>query len=217
MRTSLRNGIRTALRARGRAVLFTLLLVVLTAGLSLGLGMWAYCHGTLAAMDRAYTSVALVEYPGSGYPDRNAADDQARTLAEATDSGAIAALPGVERWEPTDRTLARLADYQRRTGQIPYEKSGVVVAENFSPMYRDMYGLVPEEELAENCVIEVTYIDDGYTYPQAEIFRVSGLPDLVVPCYYQSEGEFWSWMRWGRCPPWTPASWWSPTTLLGRG
>lgn len=217
MRTSLRNGIRTALRARGRAVLFTLLLVVLTAGLSLGLGMWAYCHGTLAAMDRAYTSVALVEYPGSNYPDRNAADDQARTLAEATDSGAIAALPGVERWEPTDRTLARLADYQRRTGQIPYEKSGVVVAENFSPMYRDMYGLVPEEELAENCVIEVTYIDDGYTYPQAEIFRVSGLPDLVVPCYYQSEGELLELDEMGEMSAVDPSQLVEPYYIIGEG
>ena len=218
MRTSLRNGIRTALRARGRAVLFTLLLVVLTAGLSLGLGMWAYCHGTLAAMDRAYTSVALVEYPGSGYPDRNAADDQARTLAEATDSGAIAALPGVERWEPTDRTLAGLAGYQRRTGQIPYEKSGVVVAENFSPMYRDMYGLVPEEELAENCVIEVMYIDDmGYAYPQTEIFRASGLPDLVVPCYFHYDGKLMEWDETGERSAVDPSQLVEPYYIMGEG
>ena len=47
----IRNGIRSTLRARGRTILFTLLILLLTVALALGLGLWAYCAQTLAAMD----------------------------------------------------------------------------------------------------------------------------------------------------------------------
>lgn len=52
----LRNGVRSTLRARGRTVLFTLLIWLLTVSLALGLGMWAYCAQALAAIDESYTS-----------------------------------------------------------------------------------------------------------------------------------------------------------------
>lgn len=49
----LRNGVRSTLRARGRTVLFTLLIWLLTVSLALGLGMWAYCAQALAAIDES--------------------------------------------------------------------------------------------------------------------------------------------------------------------
>lgn len=48
----LRNGVRSTLRARGRTVLFTLLIWLLTVSLALGLGMWAYCAQALARYRR---------------------------------------------------------------------------------------------------------------------------------------------------------------------
>ena len=54
----LRNGILSTVRSRGRTVLFTLLIFLLTLSLSLGLGLWSYCAQTLAAMDATYTSIA---------------------------------------------------------------------------------------------------------------------------------------------------------------
>lgn len=74
MKMIVRNGILSNLRAKGRTALFTLLILTLTVSLTLGLGMWSYAAGTLASMDRAYTSVALVEHMGERYPDGNAPD-----------------------------------------------------------------------------------------------------------------------------------------------
>lgn len=74
----LRNGILSTVRSRGRTVLFTLLIFLLTLSLSLGLGLWSHCAQTLAAMDATYTSIALVEYKGENYPDQYAADESAR-------------------------------------------------------------------------------------------------------------------------------------------
>lgn len=92
-----RNGVRSTLRARGRTILFTLLILLLTLALDLGLGMWAYCAQTLAAMDESYTSIALVEYMGEDYPEADVADEYARQAAQALDGSAVSALGGVER------------------------------------------------------------------------------------------------------------------------
>ena len=70
----IRNGIRSTLRARGRSMLFTLLIFVLTLTLSLGLGAWAYSSALLNQMEEGYTSIALVEYLGQDYPDQDIGD-----------------------------------------------------------------------------------------------------------------------------------------------
>lgn len=128
----LRNGVRSTLRARGRSVLFTLLILLLTLALGLGLGMYAYSAATLADMDARYTSVALFEYMGALYPDADAADDSARAAAQALDPAALAAVPGVTLWEPTDQTLASLEGYERASGPYPWESAAVLTAYSFS-------------------------------------------------------------------------------------
>lgn len=143
----IRNGVSSTLRARGRTVLFTLLILVLTLTLTLGMGMWAYCARMLAAMDESYTSIALVEYMGADYPDANAADEFARSAAEGLDGGAISGLDGVELWEETDRTLALLEGYRRPDRQAPYKDSGVIVVSGLAPSYRMARGEADEEEL----------------------------------------------------------------------
>lgn len=148
----IRNGIRSTLRARGRTILFTLLILLLTVSLALGLGMWAYCAQTLAAMDESYTSVALVEYMGEDYPEQDAADQYARQAAQALDGAAIAAIGGVELWEESDQALAALSGYQRDMGVIPYEDSAVVVAANLSPM-SVIQSTVTEDDLSCQAVL----------------------------------------------------------------
>ena len=130
-----RNGVRTVLRARRRAVLFTALILLLTLTLSLGLGMWSYCRETLAEMDETYTSVALLEYLGQDYPDGSVADENARQAASALDDAAIAALDGVERWERNDRALAAMDGYLRSSGEIPYGDQAVLAIFNLIPRY----------------------------------------------------------------------------------
>lgn len=150
-----RNGIRSTLRAKGRTALFALLILALTLSLALGLGMWAYSGEMLARCDEGYTSIALVEYMGSGYPDGNAADPYVRQAADLLDGGALAALDGVERWEANDRALAAAEGYERQAGIIPYENSAVLEGIQFRPMYETQWTQMSREELPEEfCAID---------------------------------------------------------------
>ena len=130
----IRNGIRSALRARGRAALFALLILTLTLALTLGMGLWVYCAQLLARFDETYTSIVLAEYIGEDYPDADAADEETRRALSALDDRAIAGVEGVTLWERTDSSLAALAGYIRPSGQAPYKDYGVLVASNLSPL-----------------------------------------------------------------------------------
>ena len=179
-----RNGVRSTLRARGRSVLFTLLILLLTLALTLGLGMWSYCARTLAAMDSQYTSVALVEYMGQNYPDADTADDYTRQAAQALDGDAIAAIDGVELWESTDQTLAALSGYERTGGGIPYQDYGVMVVSDLSPIYEDGIQWQPDTFRLPDTVCGVTDIAT-----LATTYYAPGLEPLEVPRYFYDAGE----------------------------
>lgn len=120
----IRNGLRTALRAKGRTVLFGLLIFALTLILSLGAGLWGACAQLLRAMDGTYCSVAVAEYMGEAYPDANAADEAARAAQASLDAGALCAVPGVTLWENTDESAVWLEGYTRAQGEMPAFGSG---------------------------------------------------------------------------------------------
>ena len=176
----IRNGVRSTLRARGRTVLFTLLILLLTVALALGLGMWAYCAQTLAAMDESYTSVALVEYMGEDYPETDTADEYARQAAQALDGAAVAAIDGVELWEESDQALAALAGYQRDLGAIPYKDYAVVVATNLSPM-------TPTQSFVTEADLSCRAIQDGEL---VSLYGPDGELQAQVP--YYEYGVDWS-------------------------
>lgn len=180
----LRNGVRSTLRARGRTVLFTLLIWLLTVSLALGLGMWAYCAQALAAIDESYTSIALVEYMGDDYPEPDKADDQARQAAQALDGATMADIDGVTLWETSAQTLAALSGYERREGAIPYEDYGVVVVSNLSPMYEDGIQWQPDTFRLPDTVCGVTDIAT-----QATTYYAPGLEPLEVPRYFYDAEE----------------------------
>lgn len=109
----LRNGILSTLRAGWRTALFSVLILFMCLSLTLGAGMWAYCDGQLKQLDSAYTSIALVEYMGAGYPEENAADPYARAALAALDLEQLHRIPGVKLWESQDSTLAYVEGYKR--------------------------------------------------------------------------------------------------------
>ena len=154
----LRNGILSTVRSRGRTVLFTLLIFLLTLSLSLGLGLWSYCAQTLAAMDATYTSIALVEYKGENYPDQYAADESAR--AAFSQLGDYSQVQGVELWEPTQRGMVLTDGYQRPDGTIPYEDKMVVSVFQLSEVFAFQECSAQLEDLPEEYLI---YSDDRCT------------------------------------------------------
>ena len=154
----LRNGILSTVRSRGRTVLFSLLIFLLTLSLSLGLGLWSYCAQTLAAMDATYTSIALVEYKGKNYPDQYAADESAR--AAFSQLGDYSQMQGVELWEPTQRGMVLTDGYQRPDGTIPYEDKMVVSVFQLSEVFAFQECSAQLEDLPEEYLI---YSDDRCT------------------------------------------------------
>ena len=132
--TSVRYGIRTALRAKGRTRLFALLILILTLALVLGVGIWSYCAQLLERFDETYTSIVLAEYMGEDYPDENAADEMARSAFAALDDEAITAVDGVTLWERTDSAMLLLEGYKRSGSSTPSGSYGVIVASNLFDM-----------------------------------------------------------------------------------
>ena len=194
----IRNGVNSALRARRRAALFFALILLLTLALSLGLGMWSYCSRALEALDKSYTSIAVVEYMGEDYPDADAADEYARQAARTLDGNAVASLDGVELWEAADQALGSLAGYRRSRGAIPWEDFAVAVVSSLSPLSRS--GIQWQDsgfQLPEACVVINAVSMDMTCY-------VSGLPPLVIPNYVSTGGVFYRYVerngQWGMEP-----------------
>lgn len=181
----MRNGIRSTLRARGRTALFTALILILTVFLTLGLGIWAYCALTLSEMDKNYKSIALVEYMGEDYPEKDLADEAARQAAKDLDGEAMGALKGVSLWEDADQTLASLDGYERTGGYIPYESYGVLQVSNFRPLYEPGTEWVADESrLPETCILINTVTEERTYY-------APGLEPFFVARYIKIDGEYY--------------------------
>ena len=147
----IRNGILNTVRARGKTVLFTLLIFILTLSLSFGLGLWSYCAQTLQVMDETYTSIAVVEYMGEEYPEEYVADDAARQALDQLPD--YSQVPGVELWETTRWGTALSDGYQRRGSTIPYEDMMVVSVFNLVPQQAMVWGPLPTNELPSTYIL----------------------------------------------------------------
>lgn len=144
-------GIRSALRAKGRSILFAALIIFICLTLTLGMGMWYYCGGQIEILDESYSSVAILEYMGADYPNENAADSYVRAAAEKLDTEAIEDLSGVEFIEENDRTLGYIDGYIPDT-LAPYEDYAVIEFIQFSENLTDGVVYCSKEEFASEYV-----------------------------------------------------------------
>ena len=147
----IRNGILSTVRSKGKTVLFTLLIFVLTMSLGLGLGLWSYCTLTLQSMEETYTSIAVVEYMGDQYPEEYVADEAAREALNQL--GDIDQVPGVELWETTSWGMALTDGYQRRGSTVPYENQLVVAVFNLVAKQEQVWGVLPSNDLPDNYLL----------------------------------------------------------------
>lgn len=147
----IRNGILNTVRAKGKTVLFTLLIFILTLSLSFGIGLWSYCAQTLQVMDETYTSIAVVEYMGEQYPQEYVADDAARQAMEQLED--YSQISGVELWEATSWGTALSEGYQRNGSTIPYEDQVVVAVFNVVPQQELVWGPLPSNDLPSSYIL----------------------------------------------------------------
>lgn len=183
----IRNGIFSTVRAKGKTVLFALLIFILTLSLSFGLGLWSYCTQTLRMMDESYTSIAVVEYMGENYPEEYVADELARQAMEQL--GDFSQIPGVKLWETASWTTALSNGYQRSGSTIPYEDQMVVAVFNLVPQQELVWGPIPSKELPASYILfygdVVTINVNGKVWEKIPFFHplsqdedTSQLPDV---------------------------------------
>ena len=128
----IRNGIKSILRERGRTVLFSLLIMLLTVTMILSLSVLLYTTAVKNACNKAYRSIALVEYMGSEYPNEDEPDAAAREAAAKLKDEEILAIPGVNGWTRGSTAFASVEGYGRRSGVMPYKNRSVIVVSQVS-------------------------------------------------------------------------------------
>ncbi len=174
-----RNGVNSTLRARKRSILFTFLIFLLTVTLTLGISLRVYCGQLLLQMEDSYTSVAIVEYLGSDYPDRNAADPYARDALESLNSINFAEIPGVKSFETSDRTLAVIDGYTRYNGDVPYPNSAVLECMSFVPNYENGTVAYTQDQLTDAYIAR----SDGFGVNKAKVHLPGGISSDWIPFF----------------------------------
>lgn len=128
----IRNGIKSILRERGRTVLFSLFIILLTVAMILSFSVLLYSNAVMDACDDAYRSIALVEYMGSEYPSGDVPDANARAAAEQLANASIHTIPGVTAWTSGSTAFATTEGYERYSGTMPYRNRAVIIVNQVS-------------------------------------------------------------------------------------
>lgn len=123
---AIKNGLRGVWRSPGKALLFFFLISILTALLALGGSVYDAVAGYLADCDDYYRTIGVLEYMGQEYPDSAVYDHNLETALPGLDQRALAALPGVQSWEPSHTALGIVPGFQR-TDPYLYDKNQAVL------------------------------------------------------------------------------------------
>jgi len=125
-----RNSILSILRSKGKTTLFTLFIFTLTLALALGVCVWASVAQFLSDCDDFYTTIGLVEYMGTGYPDDTAYDSAMAEALESFDTGMIEGDEAALSWEEPARSLGYIEGFWRTDSYIPNLDLSVFVVGN---------------------------------------------------------------------------------------
>ena len=128
--TSIGNGIKCTLRTPWKTILFSMVLILLSALLTVSLCVFSAVRGYLNECDEYYHTIADLEYIGNDYPDASVHDpaleeavtahrDELNALLAADgvisfegQSTAVAAIGGLHRWDKytfePDRAIIRV-------------------------------------------------------------------------------------------------------------
>ncbi len=130
-----RDSIRNLKRSRGKTLLFSSLLFVLTLASCLSLGIRISVSRYLAECDASYKTVGVFEYMGADYPDDTVYDPKVRETLDHFDFSPILRNENVLRWEPSSRALGYVDGFARSDAAVPYRQNVVVVIGGVTPDY----------------------------------------------------------------------------------
>ncbi len=127
-----RNSMRNIFRAMGKTTLFTLLIFTTTLALSLGISVWMSIEQFLDECDEYYTTIGLVEYIGTEYPDDTANDPAMVEAMQSFDPGFITNESGILLWDESNRAMGYIDGFWRSDKFVPDRNMSVFVVGSMS-------------------------------------------------------------------------------------
>ncbi len=126
----LRNSILSIIRSAGKTALFTLLIFALTLALALGVSVWASVAQFLEDCDDYYTTIGLIEYMGTGYPNDTGYDAAMDRAMASFDPAIIADGEATLLWDTPARSFGYVEGFWRSDSYMPYQMLSVLVVGN---------------------------------------------------------------------------------------
>lgn len=125
-----RNSIHSIIRSGGKTALFTLIIFALTLALALGVSVWASVSQFLDDCDDFYTTIGLIEYMGTGYPDDTGYDAAMARALEFFDTSVVADDDAALMWDAPARSLGYIEGFWRTDPYVPDQMLSVLVVGN---------------------------------------------------------------------------------------
>ena len=144
-----RNSINSILRSKGKTALFLVVIFALTLALSLAGSVWASVAQFLDDCDEYYTTIGLIEYMGTNYPDDDIYDPAMAEALTSFDPSIITNEDAILMWENPSRTFGYVEGFWRTDNFMPDKMLSVFVIGNIS--YNE------ENELYSGIVFETLY------------------------------------------------------------
>ncbi|HOW91787.1 MAG TPA: ABC transporter permease [Anaerolineaceae bacterium] len=174
----LRNSLLSIFRVKGKTALFTLLLFALTLAFALGVSVWASVAQFLDDANDFYTTIGLVEYMGTGYPDDTGYDSAMTDALASFDPAAVTGDDAVLQWEGSTRSLGYIDGFWRSDQYMPDRMLSVLVVGNvyFSEERNTWVGIVMKAlhslKSEENTLVLID--EDFGTFEQGHFYLVFG-------------------------------------------
>lgn len=128
---------RSIFRSLGKTVLFTLLIFTLTLVLTLGVSVWTSVAQFLDISAEYFTTIGLVEYMGTDYPNNFASDPAMAKAIKSFDSKVITNDTATLMWDESARALGYIEEFWRSDKFMPDRLNSVFVVGRIS--YQENY------------------------------------------------------------------------------
>ena len=186
--TAIKNGIKSTLRTPWKTILFSAVLVLLSALLTVSLCVFSAVRAYLSDCDDYYHTIANLEYVGNEYPDGTVYDeDLVRTVTEHSDE--LNALIGAEpviSYEAESNTVAVIDGFHRWDNYTLEPNRAVMRLSNqmYDSRY-DMYLMIVVETYCSNKDYTGTLL-----YVRTQEMPGNGGEELAAGKTYYTAGRF---------------------------
>lgn len=123
----IRNSLKSLWRAKGRTILFFTLIMILTLLMSMGVSIFAAVKGFLKDCDEFYTTIGVLEYKGTQYPNEIIYDEGMQEEMATLDLMPLLEEEAVESFAWSDKRLGVITGLDRKDFDVYARNEAVVI------------------------------------------------------------------------------------------